>query len=85
MRQGIELRIEELVLHGFGPGDRYSIGDAVERELSHLFAEEGVPPLLLHGGNVPHLDVGALKVSPGTKADAVGARVARALYKGMLR
>ena len=34
------------MLHGFAPGDRYRIGDAVERELARLFAEQGVPPSL---------------------------------------
>ena len=28
----IKLHIEELVLHGFAPGDRYTIADAVERD-----------------------------------------------------
>ena len=47
MRPGwIELHIEELVLHGFAPGDRHPIGDAVEHELIRLFAEQGLPSLL---------------------------------------
>ena len=40
----IELHIEELVLNGFGPVDRYRIGVAVEVELARLFAEQSVPP-----------------------------------------
>ena len=39
----VELHIDELVLHGFAPGDRYPIGDAVEHELTRLFAEQGIP------------------------------------------
>ena len=45
----IELHIEELVLHGFAPKDRYTIGEAVQRELSRLFAEQGVHSSLSRG------------------------------------
>ena len=45
----IELHIEELVLHGFEPGDRHRIGEAIERELARLFAEQGTPPSLAQG------------------------------------
>ena len=55
--ENVELHIEELVLRGFAPGDRYRIGEAVERELAHLFSEQGTPPSLaqearLHGWTV---------------------------------
>lgn len=79
----VELRIEELILHGFAPGDRHRIGDAAERELSRLFSEEGVPPSVAAGAAFPSLEGGALEMAPGLGADAVGARVARALYEGM--
>ena len=36
----LNLHIEELVLHGFAPGDRYRIGEAVQQELTRLFAEQ---------------------------------------------
>ena len=43
----IELNIDELVLHGFPPGERYAIADAVEQTLSQLLTEqiasEGIP------------------------------------------
>src|SRR3712207_3298477 len=58
----IELHIEELVLHGFAPGDRYRIGEAVQRELARLFAEQGVPPSLVGGGEVAHLDGGSFAI-----------------------
>jgi hypothetical protein len=38
----LELHVEELVLHGFAPGDRYRIGEALERTLTQLFVEQGV-------------------------------------------
>lgn len=80
----VELHLEELVLHGFSPGDRYRIGEAVERELTRLFIEQGVPPSLAQGGEVAHLDGGMFKVAPGSKAEAIGAQIAQAVY-GELR
>lgn len=80
----VELHLEELVLHGFSPGDRYRIGEAVERELTRLFIEQGVPPSLAQGGEVGRLDGGMFKVAPGSKAEAIGAQIAQAVY-GELR
>ncbi len=79
----VELRIEELVLYGFPPGDHRRIGDAAQRELSRLFTEKGVPPSLVHGADIPHVDGGTLEISPTPTSDAVGAQVARALYGGL--
>lgn len=79
----VELRIEELVLHGFPPGAHHRIGDAAERELSRLFAERGVPPSLAHGGDAPYLDAGTFEMNPGLGAEAAGEQIARSLYEGM--
>jgi hypothetical protein len=81
----VELRIEELVLHGFEPGDRHRIGDSVERALTRLFAERGVPPSLTNGGEVPRLDVGSFHLAVGAGAEAVGDQIARAVYEGLNR
>jgi hypothetical protein len=81
----VELHIEELVLHGFVPGDRYRIGDAVERELSRLFAEQGTPPSLVRGGDIGRLDGGSFEAKPGSRAEAIGARVAQGVYGGLSR
>jgi hypothetical protein len=79
----VELRIEELVLHGFAPGDRYRISEAMERELARLFAEEGTPPRLGRGSEMVHLDGGAFEVKPSLGAEAIGAQVAQAVYRGL--
>lgn len=81
----IELHIEELVLHGFEPGDHYRIAQAVEAELTRLFAEQGVPPSLVQGGGIPHLDGGTFEAAPGSTAETIGARVAQTLYGGLNR
>jgi len=81
--KNIELNIEELVLHGFSPGDRHHIGEAVERELTRLLADRGVPQSLEHGGEIEHVDGGAFEVAPDSRAQVVGAQVAKAVYGGL--
>lgn len=76
----IELHIEELVLRGFAPGDRYRIGEALEAELQRLFAEQGAPPSLMQGGEVGHLDGGAFEAPRAAGAEAIGVRIAQNLY-----
>ena len=50
MRPDIEITIDELVLHGFHPGDKRRIARAVETELGRLMAREEAPALLQSGG-----------------------------------
>jgi hypothetical protein len=79
----VELHIEELVLHGLAPGDRYRIGEAVERELRRLFAEQGAPASLTQGGEIERMDGGSFGVAEGSRGDAIGAQVAQAVYGGL--
>ena len=92
MRQpDIDLHIEELVLHGFAPGERYRIGAAIERELARLLTEQGAPEGLLGGReevslegiDVPNLSLGSFQIQQGAKPEMIGMQVAQALYKGM--
>jgi hypothetical protein len=79
------LHIEELVLHGFDPRDRYRIAAAVEAELARLLSEQRIPPSLGRGGGIPHLDGGSFEMEPGSTAKTIGSQVAQALYGGMNR
>jgi hypothetical protein len=79
----VELRIGELVLHGFESADHRHIGEALERELARLFTEEGVPPSLARGGGIDQVDGGAYEAQPDSGAEAIGALVARAVYGGL--
>lgn len=81
----IDLHIEELVLHGFPPGDRNAIADALRGELARLFAEHGVPPSLTAGREMAHADAGAFDLRPGTRADVVGVQIAGAIHGGLNR
>ena len=79
----IELEIEELVLRGFALEDRYSIGEAVQQELTRLLAERGVPPSLARSGEIGYLDGGSFAISPGMKAEAIGSQIAQNIYGGL--
>ncbi len=81
----IKLHIEELVLDGFAPGDRYRISDSMERELVRLFAEHGAPQSLSQGGEIVQLDGWAFEAARGSRAEAIGAKVARTVYGGLNR
>ena len=78
----VDLHIEELILHGFSPGDRYAIGDALERELTRLIAEHGVPGLDGAGFSAERLDVGSFEIGRRARADDVGYKVAESVYRG---
>lgn len=78
-RPAINLHIEELVLYGFAPGDRHGIGEAVEQELTRLFASE----LLTRHESVERVDGGTFRVPSGAKPAAVGAQIAGAIHGGL--
>jgi hypothetical protein len=81
----VRLHIDELVLDGFPPGDRYRIAAAVEVELTRLFADQGVPPDLASGRAIPALDGGSFDVAPDARPDRIGGQVAQAVYRGLAR
>ena len=78
----VRLHVEELHLHGFATADRHVIGDALQTELTRLFVERGFPASLTSQSEVEHLDAGRFAIPPGTRANAIGVQVARAVYGG---
>lgn len=79
----LELHIGELVLHGFANGDRYRIGDALERELTRLFSEQGAPTAITNGRGIARVDGGAFEVTPESSAETMGIQLAQAIYGGL--
>ena len=79
----VRLRIDKVLLDGFPAADRDGIAAALAAELSRLLTERGLPPALTAGGEVPSLDGGAFDLDPGLDAEAIGRRVAGAVYDGM--
>lgn len=81
----LDLRIDEVVLHGFEPNDRVRICQAMQRELARLFREQGVPPSLMQGRAIERVDGGTLALAPGAKSSSIGSQIARAVYGGLIR
>ncbi|HVR34870.1 MAG TPA: hypothetical protein VMS21_03355 [Methylomirabilota bacterium] len=82
-RSQIDLRIDELVLTGFRPGDRHRISDAFQRELQRLMETHS-------GGLSPRGDAGidslpapAFDFPAGMPPRIVGRTAARQLYQAL--
>jgi hypothetical protein len=76
----IEVHIAELVLHGFEPASRWEIASALERQLSTLLAERGLPR---NWQASPDNIVAVLSPSHAQTTPAgTGAQVGRAIYEG---
>jgi len=81
--QNIELHIEELVLHGFSPHQRYDIAGAVEAELTRLFTEQGIPASLKSAVNAPSLNAGTFNMNKENAGKTIGNKVAGSVYKSL--
>jgi hypothetical protein len=78
----IEVRIEELVLQGFTPSERYSISGAVEGELARLFEKQGVPNSLRSEMATDEINGGSFNATRHTRPKAIGWQIAQAVYGG---
>lgn len=85
MKPNIEVHIEELVLHGFAPGDRYRIGEAVERELARLIAEREIPNALSGDVHIPRLDGGSFQTGADGKPGVAGVEIARSVHNSLFK
>ena len=83
MDQTIELYIEELVLHGFLPHQRYDIASAIEVELTRLFTEQGIPASLKSGVNAPLLNAGTFNMNKENSGKTIGGKIAGSVYKSL--
>jgi hypothetical protein len=82
-RSPIHLHIEELVLHGFSPGDRHRIGEAMQYELARLLTEQATPPALAKSAAIDRLNGGTFQMTSAPRPEATGAQVARAVFGGL--
>jgi len=81
----VEVTVDELVLHGFQPSERYAIGDAFQQELERLFAGAGLGPAFRRDAELPRLDAGRVSLSPRAQPASVGTQVARAVHGAMTK
>ena len=83
-RPAVHLHINEVVLHGFDPGDRRALGAALQRELAAVIAREGIAPSL-GGGEVQRLDGGSFRVSDTPRPVMTAVGIARAVHGSLRR
>jgi hypothetical protein len=79
----VELHIEELVLDGFVPGERYGISDAVERDLARLLGQQGIPSSLRSESAIDEIKGATFNAAHNAKPPALGRHIAHAVYQGL--
>lgn len=80
-RGTINLRIDELVLHGFSGRDRHRIAVALERELSRLVAQGDLANLPANSIQLDRLDAGSFHLDPAAQPNHIGRSVAQLVYR----
>lgn len=76
----LDLRIEELILHDLPSHQRHAVAASIERELTRLFAENGVPPAW--NGNAD-IQVGEISITATGRPEIIGTQVAQSIYSGL--
>jgi hypothetical protein len=84
-QRAVTFHIEELMLDGFAPGDRYRIAEAMQQELTGLLTHQGAPVALASRGETDRVDGGAIRLAVGATPGAIGNQLAGALYGGLSR
>jgi hypothetical protein len=76
----VEIHIQELILHGFPPGQRHRIGEAVQKELERLLVEKAWPYGSAHDLHVYHTDGGGFALDGSGRPEAAGVKIANAVH-----
>jgi hypothetical protein len=76
----IHFHIEHLVLDGFPSGDRHRISEAVQQELTRLFAEERTPPNFAKSAEIDRVNAGSFQTTGTARPESTGAQVASAVF-----
>jgi hypothetical protein len=79
-KRNIEIVIDELILEGFNPADRYAIGEALSAELERL---AGSPNFTTENATRESSEAGSISIKPNSRPDTIGAQVARAVFAGL--
>jgi hypothetical protein len=83
VRPRVEIVIDELILHGFSPAEKYAIGDSLSQELERLIVVQGYPA---HENiDMPVFKTAPVKLQPNAKPNRIGSQVAQVLYGGLKR
>lgn len=83
MESEIELVIEELLLTGFSPHDRYKIAGAFTRELQRLFSDQGFPPGVHQSMDTLLIDAGNFQLHDSSTPQEIGIHAAQTVFRGL--
>lgn len=79
----INIHIDNLVIHGFDRIERDQVGSAVQKELSRLISEQGLPSALKKSQTIGNLNAGEFRTGKSSSPRNVGIQVAQKIYRGM--
>jgi hypothetical protein len=77
----VEVHVDRLVLHCFGPLDRDRLGAAVRLELARLLRATDARV----SGSADIVDTGSVPLEARSSEEVVGASIADAVYRGLYR
>lgn len=80
-RGTIDLRIDELILHGFAARDRHRIAASLERELSRLISQGGPAHLPPNSIQLDRINAGSFRLDPAAGPNHIGRTVAQRVYR----
>jgi len=81
VRPRVEVLIDELILHGFSPAERYAIGDSLSQELERLILDQGYQA---HDNvEIPVLRAAPVTLQSNAKSDQVGSQIAKAVHNSL--
>jgi hypothetical protein len=81
-RPPIEVRIDELRVHGIEVADRFYLADAVQGELMRILFEQGWPAHLRNTSTRARLAGGAFSLEGVSSGRMIGNQIALAVYRG---
>jgi hypothetical protein len=81
--QDIALYIDQLMMEGLQPSDRYQFGNAFQTELTRLLAEHGMPTNLSGSAELERLAAGTISITTAPRPATLGRQVAEAVYRGI--
>ncbi|MDH5543400.1 MAG: hypothetical protein OEY64_10615 [Nitrospinota bacterium] len=76
----LKMRIGEIILHGFRASDRYTIADAIERELKTIFRHKGVPRSLHESSGNIRMSLDGFEFDENAKPGTIGREIANSIY-----
>ena len=82
-RRAVEVRIDELILHGFAARDSHAIADAVQVELAKLMQAGALPARSQKELAFKRIDGGAFQIKSGSKTENSGTQIARSVFRGL--